>query len=84
LFGFPAFDAQSKFTRCVSGLEVVVAPGRLTVKAGWSGYASITIIHGMFCDYGGLSRKNPALFQKLRAFYAILLNTPLIACRSFV
>jgi len=33
LFGFPAFDAQSKFTRCVSGLEVVVAPGRLPIKA---------------------------------------------------
>jgi len=39
LFGFPAFDAQSKFTRRVSGLEVVVAPGRLTIKAGGSSYA---------------------------------------------
>jgi hypothetical protein len=64
LFGFPAFDAQSKFTRCVSGLEVVVAPGPLTIKAGGSSYASITIVHGMFCEYYMLSRKNPALFQK--------------------
>jgi hypothetical protein len=57
-----AFDAQSKFTRCVSGLEVIVAPGRLTIKAGGSSYASITIVHGMFCEYYMLSRKNPALF----------------------
>jgi hypothetical protein len=28
-----AFDAQSKFPRCVSGLEVVVAPGRVIIKA---------------------------------------------------
>ena len=64
LFSFPAFDAQSKFTRCVSGLEVVVAPGRLTIKAGRSSYASIKIVQGMFCEYYMLSRKNPALFQK--------------------
>jgi hypothetical protein len=64
LFGFPAFDAQSKFPRCVSGLEVVVTPVHLTIKASGSGYASITIIHGMFCEYRMLSRKNPALFQK--------------------
>jgi hypothetical protein len=63
LFGFPAFDAQS-FTRCVSGLKIVVASGRLTIKAGGSSYASITILHGTFCEYYMLSRKNPALFQK--------------------
>jgi len=38
--------------------------GRLTIKAGRSSYASTTILHGMFCKYRVLSRKNPALFQK--------------------
>src|SRR5271165_1126114 len=64
LFSFPALDAKAKFSRRVSGLKIVVASGRLTIKAGRSSYASITNIHGMFCEYRMLSRKNPALFQK--------------------
>jgi hypothetical protein len=36
----------------------------LTIKAGRSSYATITILHGIFCEYGALSRKNPALFRK--------------------
>jgi hypothetical protein len=40
----------------------------------------------MFCEYYMLSRKNPALFQKplILALYAVLLNTPFIACKSFI
>jgi hypothetical protein len=64
LFGFPALDAQSKFPRSVSGLEVVVAPGPLTIKVRGSSYARITIVHGIFYKHCMLSRKNPALFQK--------------------
>ena len=67
-------------------LPLVVAPGRVTIKAGGSSYASITIVHGMFCEHCMLSRKNPALFENLKilAFYAILPRTPIIACESFM
>src|SRR5271165_1005743 len=86
LFSFPALDAKAKFPRRVSGLEVVVAPGRLTVKAGRSSYASITILHGMFCKYCALSRKNPALFRKPSHFavYTILFHPSSILLRSFI
>ena len=45
------------FPRPVSGLEVIVAPGPLTIKARGSSY-----VHGMFHKYCMLPRKNPALF----------------------
>jgi hypothetical protein len=66
----------SKFPRCVSGLEVLVAPGPLTIKAGGSSYASIACYPA----------KIPHFFETLKilAFYAILLCTPLIACESFM
>src|SRR5271166_3172845 len=68
LFSFPALDAKAKFSRCVSGLRIVVASGRLTIKAGRCSYASVTILHGMFCKYCALSRNNPALFSKTFRF----------------
>jgi hypothetical protein len=57
-----SLDPKAKFLHRVSGLKIVVASGRLTIKAGRSSYASITILHGMFRKYGALSRKNPHLF----------------------
>jgi hypothetical protein len=33
LFSFPALDSKAKFPRCVSGLKIVVASGRLTIIA---------------------------------------------------
>src|SRR5271166_2744301 len=68
LFSFPALDAKAKFSRRVSGLKIVVASGRLTVKAGRSSYASITILHGCSASIASLSRKNPALFRKASDF----------------
>ena len=38
-------DAKAKLPRRVSGLKIIVASGRLTIKAGRSSYASIMILH---------------------------------------
>jgi hypothetical protein len=46
-------------------LEVVVAPGRLTIKAGGSSYASITIVHGMFWEYYVYPAKITHFFKNL-------------------
>jgi|SRR6516162_5589429 hypothetical protein len=74
LFGFPALDAKAKFSRRVFGLKIVVASGRLTIKAGRSSYASITIVHGMFYSITCYPAKIPHFFENLQilAFYAIL------------
>jgi hypothetical protein len=76
----------SKFPRCVFGLEVVVAPGRVTIKARRSSYASITIVHGSSASIASYPAKIPHFFESLQiiAFYAILLRTPLIAYKSFM
>jgi hypothetical protein len=86
LCSFPALDVKAKIPRRVSGLKIIVASGRLTIKAGGSSHASVRTVHGMFCEYCMSSRKNPALFRKIfrfSRFYAILFTTSLIACESF-
>jgi hypothetical protein len=68
LFSFPAPDAKAKFSRRVSGLKIVVAPGRLTMKAGRSCYASIAILHGMFCKYCKIIPQKSRTFSKTFRF----------------
>src|SRR5271166_1152414 len=71
LFSFPAIDAKAKFSRCVSGFKIVVASGRLTIKAGRSSYASITILMNVLQVLQPYPAKIPHFFENLQilAFY---------------
>jgi hypothetical protein len=53
----------------------------MTIKAGGSSYASIAILHGIFCKYCNIiPAKIPHFFENFQilAFYAILFTTSLI------
>src|SRR5271165_3440663 len=86
LFSFPALDAKAKFSRRVSGLKIVVASGRLTIKAGRSSYASITILHGSSASIARYPAKIPHFFEnrQIFAFYTIPFTTSLIVWESCI